>query len=117
MRGKLTFLADARRKKGIPERSHATRRGGFDIANARRDSEKDFRLAHRLPGRIRNKRMELRHDACRNESRDRHYRRWKRVSVEMSDNARGGYDAVKKFAEANVKCLDATPFLPCLKRR
>ena len=30
----------------------------------------------------------------------------------MSDNARGGYDAVKKFAEANVKCLDATPFLP-----
>src|SRR5439155_19139982 len=39
-------------------------------------------------GRIRNKRMELRHDVCRNESRDRHYRRWKRVSVEMSDNAR-----------------------------
>ena len=55
--------------------------------------------------------MELRHHACRNESRDRHHWRWKRVSVEMSDNARGGYDAVKKFAEANVKCEDATPFL------
>jgi DoxX len=31
-------------------RSHATRCGRFDIANARRDSEKDFRLAHRLLG-------------------------------------------------------------------
>jgi putative oxidoreductase len=38
-------------------------------------SEKDFHLAHRLLGRIRNKRMELRHDAGGNESRDRHHRR------------------------------------------
>ena len=47
--------------------------------------------------------MELRHDACRNESRDRHYRRWKSLFDEMIHNARGGYDAVKKFAETNVK--------------
>ena len=32
----------------------------------------------------------------------------------MIYSARGGYDAVKKFAETNVKCLDATPFLPFL---
>ena len=31
-------------------RSHATRCGGFDIADARRDSEEDFRLAHRVLG-------------------------------------------------------------------
>ena len=55
--------------------------------------KKDFRLAHRLLGRIRNKRMELRHHACRNESRDPNHRRWKSVSVEMSDNARGAYHA------------------------
>ena len=62
--------------------------------------------------------MELRHDACRNESRDRHYRRWKSLFDEMIYNARGGYDAAKKFAEANVKSparesfrsLDATHF-------
>src|SRR5213080_2342086 len=47
--------------------------------------------------------MELRHDACRNESRDRHYRRWKPLFDEMIYHARGGYDAIKKFAEANVK--------------
>ena len=31
-------------------RSHATRCGGFDIANVRRDSEEDFCLAHRFLG-------------------------------------------------------------------
>ena len=36
-----------------------------------------------------NKWMELRHDARSNKSRDRHYRRWKSFSVEMSYNARG----------------------------
>ncbi len=30
----------------------------------------------------------------------------------MIYNAHGGDDAVKKFAETNVICLDATPFLP-----
>src|SRR5438067_100883 len=39
-----------RRSRGGVGRSHATRRRGFDLANARRDSEKDFRLAHRLLG-------------------------------------------------------------------
>jgi len=68
-------------------RSHATRRVGLDIDNARRDSEKDFCLAHRLLGQIRNKRMELRHDAGGNESRDRHHRRGKPFSVEMIHNA------------------------------
>ena len=64
-----------------------TRRVGLDIDNARRDSEKDFCLAHRLLGQIRNKRMELRHDAGGNESRDRHHRRGKPFSVEMIHNA------------------------------
>jgi hypothetical protein len=31
-------------------RSHASRCGGFDIDNARRDSEEEFRLAHRFLG-------------------------------------------------------------------
>jgi hypothetical protein len=33
--------------------------------------------------------MELRHDACRNESRNRHYGRWQPFSDEMSYNPRG----------------------------
>jgi hypothetical protein len=52
--------------------------------------------------------MELRHHACHNEPRDPNHRRWKSVSVEMSDNARGAYHAPKKFKEMNVQCLDAT---------
>jgi hypothetical protein len=52
--------------------------------------------------------MELRHDACHNEPRDPNHRRWKSVSVEMSDNARGAYHAPKKFKGMNVQCLDAT---------
>ena len=68
-------------------RSHATGRGGFDIAHARRNSEKDC-MAHRLLGRLRNKRMELRHDACRDESSDRHYRRWESLRFEMICSAR-----------------------------
>src|SRR5262249_1691646 len=73
-----------RRSRGGVGRSHATRRVRSDIGNARRDLEKDLHLAHRLLGQIRNKRMELRHDAAGNESRDRHHRRWKPFSVEMT---------------------------------
>jgi hypothetical protein len=36
--------------KDIEMSKGSTRCGGFDIDNARRDSEKDFRLAHRLLG-------------------------------------------------------------------
>src|SRR5439155_1934087 len=95
-------------------RSHATRRGGFDLTDAWRDSEEDLRLAHRLLGRLRNKRMELRHNACHNESRDRHHRRWKPLSTEMIYNAREGYppgsgQEIQRSdsREVNVKCLDA----------
>jgi len=49
--------------------------------------------------------MELRHDACHNESRDRHHRRWESVSIEMSDNVRGAYHTAKnsKDGMSNVE--------------
>ena len=53
--------------------------------------------------------MELRHHAYGNESRNRHYRRWKPVSDEVIYNAPRGYNAAKKFKEMNVKGLDLTP--------
>src|SRR5919106_5606172 len=85
-----------RKSRCSVRRSHATRRVGLDIGNARRDSEKDFRLAHRLLGRSRNKRLELRHDASGNESRDRHHRRWKPFSVEMIYNTLGEQGALPR---------------------
>jgi hypothetical protein len=35
--------------------------------------------------------MELRHDACHNESRDRHHRRWKPFSDEVIYSPLGAY--------------------------
>ena len=41
--------------------------------------------------------MELRHDACRNEPRDRHHRRWKFLCDEVSG---GRFSSVKKVARS-----------------
>ena len=61
--------------------------------------------------------MELRHDACHNESRDRHHRRWESVSVEMSDNVRGAYHTAKnsKDGMSNVEICPPTPLRPELR--
>jgi hypothetical protein len=36
--------------------------------------------------------MELRHDACRNDSCDRPHRRWKSLSHEVNSDVRGAYE-------------------------
>jgi hypothetical protein len=48
--------------------------------------------------------MELRHDACGDESRDRHYRRWESLSAEMIHNGRV-LTARQRVQEINVKYL------------
>ena len=50
--------------------------------------------------------MELRYDACGNESRDRNYWRWEFLSAEMIHNVRA-LTAWRTIQERNVKCLDA----------
>jgi len=47
--------------------------------------------------------MELRYDACGNESRDRHYRRWQSFSDEMIQTAWRGLLRGPKNSEMNVK--------------
>ena len=62
-----------RRGGGNAWRSHSTRCHRFDPHHAGRDLEKDFRLAYRLLGQIRNKWLELRHHVYRHESRHFHH--------------------------------------------
>src|SRR5205807_1064981 len=52
----------------------------FNLDNARGDPKEDFRLAHWLLGEIRDKWVELRHHAPRDESGDSHNRRWKSLA-------------------------------------
>ena len=74
----------ARQKsRGNPWRFCPARCRRFDIGNARRDP-KDFRLAHRFLGEIRNKWVELGHHARRNESGDCHNRRWKSLARKVA---------------------------------
>src|SRR5437868_14512120 len=61
----------------------STRFHRFDPDHARRDPEKDLRLANRLLGFLRNEWMELRHDACGNESGYRYHWRWKPLFDEV----------------------------------
>src|ERR1700732_3017530 len=64
-------------------RLESTRFHRSDPDHARCDPEKDFRLANRLLGSVRNEWMELRHDACCNESRYRYHWRRKPLSDEV----------------------------------
>jgi hypothetical protein len=56
----------------------------FNLDNARGDPKEDFRLAHWLLGEIRDKWVELRHHAHRNESGDCHNRRWKSLARKVA---------------------------------
>ena len=69
-----------RESRGNRWRFRPARCRRFNLDNARGDPKEDFRLAHWLLGEIRDKWVELRHHAPRNESGDCHNRRWRSLA-------------------------------------